>query len=251
MKSGARPRRTGHRPSHPRRPGPLGPRRRSPAQPPPGRAGRGAAARAAHPWPARPTQHKAPRPARFPARGSRRRARHHRRHRGRHPQLPLRMAGQPGRLVQVDHDPRPSGELVALTPAPDHLRAQVRRSRLTESPHAAPAPRQVAVPQHLGNPVHGHQPVPLDREQLQQGARLAAAQATVSEPDTVADHAEYARKVQLQLRANTSSTERVPAHVLFVLVIIDAGKRQPQQPAPRRHNSHSDEHSSHDTLWAG
>ena len=110
---------------------------------------------------------------------------------------------------------------------------------------------RVAVPQHLGNPVHGHQPGPLDREQLQQGARLAAAQATVSEPDTITDHAEYARKVQLQLRANTSSTERVPAHVLFVLAIIDAGKRQPQQPAPRRHKSHSDEHSSHDTLWAG
>jgi len=34
--------------------------------------------------------------------------------------------------------------------------------------------------------------------------------------------------VQLQLRANTSSTERVPAHVLFVLAIIDAGKRQPR-----------------------
>ena len=96
---------------------------------------------------------------------------------------------------------------------------------------------RIAVPQHLGNPVHRHQPGPLDREQLQQGAGLAAAQATVSEPDTVADHAEYARKVQLQLRANTSSTERVRAHVLFVLAIIDARKRQPQQPAPCRHKS--------------
>jgi hypothetical protein len=33
--------------------------------------------------------------------------------------------------------------------------------------------------------------------------------------------------VQLQLRANTSSTEKVPAHVLFVPGIIDAGKGQP------------------------
>ena len=86
---------------------------------------------------------------------------------------------------------------------------------------------RAAVPQNLGDPVHGHQPGPLDREQFQQGAGLAAAQATVSEPDTVADHAEDARKVQLQLRANTSSTEQVPAHVLFVLGIIDAGKGQP------------------------
>ena len=86
---------------------------------------------------------------------------------------------------------------------------------------------RAAVPQNLGDPVHGHQPGPLDREQFQQGAGLAAAQATVSEPDTVADHAEYARKVQLQLRANTSSTEKVPAHVLFVPGIIDAGKGQP------------------------
>ena len=83
---------------------------------------------------------------------------------------------------------------------------------------------RVAGPQHLGDPVHGHQPGPLDREQLQQGAGFAAAQAAIGEPDTIADHAESARKMQLHLRGNTSSTEQVRAHALFVLAIIGPGK---------------------------
>jgi hypothetical protein len=93
---------------------------------------------------------------------------------------------------------------------------------------------RVAGPQHLGYPVHGHQPGSLDGEQFQQGTSLAAAQPALGEPDTVANYTEYAREVQLQLRGNISSPEQVPPHVPFVLAIIDTGKRQSQQPGSRR-----------------
>jgi hypothetical protein len=82
---------------------------------------------------------------------------------------------------------------------------------------------RVAGPRHFGDPVHGHQPGPLDGEQFQQGTGLAAAQVTAGEPDTIANHAEHARKMQLHLRRNTSST---PAHVPFVPVIIGTGNRR-------------------------
>ena len=136
------------------------------------------------------------------------------------------MARQPGGLVQVDHDRRASSQLVAPAATLDHIRTQHAPQAAHQRGHmlrrlSGRAPGS----QHLGDPVHGHQPRPLDGKQFQQSAGLAAAQVAVGEPDTIADHTEYTRQVQLQLRGNTSSTEQLPAHVPFVLAFIDAGKR--------------------------
>jgi hypothetical protein len=85
-------------------------------------------------------------------------------------------------------------------------------------------------------PLDGHEARPLDSEPFQQHARLAAAHFTVGEADTIANHAEYARQPQLQLRGDPSSTAQVATHVLFVLAVIGSRQvpaRQPGCAGPR------------------
>jgi hypothetical protein len=43
-------------------------------------------------------------------------------------------------------------------------------------------------PQHFGNQINGHEPRPLNRQQLEQLAGLSAAQVTIGKPDTAAEY---------------------------------------------------------------
>ena len=154
--------------------------------------------------------------------------------RGCHSKLPFRVACQPGGLVQIDHDARAASQLVALAAAADRIRAERPAQPAHQRRHVLRRLLgRVAGPQYLGNPVYRHQPDPLDGEQLQQRARLPAAQLAIRQRCTIADHAKNAGEAQLQLRNTAGSTRRDPPHAPFVLAAADTGKRQPRQRPPR------------------
>ena len=156
--------------------------------------------------------------------------------RGCHCPLPFRVGRQPSRLVQVDYHARAAGQLVALAAAADRIRAEHPAQPTHQRGHVLRRLLgRVADPQHLGDPVHRHQPGPLDGEQLQQRARLAAAQLAVRQRYTIAGYAKSADEAQLQLRSTASSTGRDPTHAPFVLAAAGAGKRRRRQ-RPRRTN---------------
>jgi hypothetical protein len=148
--------------------------------------------------------------------------------RGCHGKLSFRVARQPGRLVQVDYDARTASQLVALAAATDRIRSEHPAQPAHQRGHVLRRLLgRVAGPQHLGDPVYRHQPGPLDGEQLQQRARLTAAQLAVRQRHTVAGHAKNAGEAQLQLRTTAGSTGRDPPHAPFVLAAVGPSKRQP------------------------
>lgn len=79
-------------------------------------------------------------------------------------------------------------------------------------------------PQHVNDPVHGHQGRPLHREQLQQRAGLAAADLAIGQLRAGAADAESPGQTQLDLRGTGRCDGNLLPHQHFLPPLSSVGK---------------------------
>ena len=84
--------------------------------------------------------------------------------------------------------------------------------------------RALPGPQHVNDPVHGHQGRPLHREQLQQRAGLAAAHLALGQLRAAADDAESPGQAQLDLLGTGRCDENILPHQHFLPLVSTIGK---------------------------